>query len=288
MRASDGIILVVDAVEGLMLQTERLIKQALLENLTITLLINKVDRLILELKLPPSDAYYKLKHTIEDVNAAIERNATGGSLTFKPQRVSPELGNVAFASTLHGWCFSLGSFARLYADYHNVTFDAQEFAKRLWGNAYYDEEERRFTKKPTAEDQERTFVSFILEPVYKIYSAVLGEDAQQLTRTLRELGVRVKKDELYMDSKPLLRVVLSRFFGSASGLVDVVVQHIPSPVQVSQFPLCEHPHTWGEFFKEIMAFTLLPTLRSHPFSPHRQQNRKSQAYTQGTRTVRRL
>lgn len=232
MRVSDGVILVVDAVEGLMLQTERLIKQALLEGLAITLLINKVDRLVLELKLPPQDAYFKLKHTIEEVNAAIERNATGGSLTYKPQRVSPELGNVAFASTLHGWCFSLGSFARLYADYHDVKFNTSEFAKRLWGNAYFDEETRRFTKKPTMEDQERTFVHFILEPLYKIYSAVLGEDAPQLTRTLHELGVRVKKDELYMDPKPLLRVILSRFFGSSSGLVDTVVDHVPSPVQV--------------------------------------------------------
>lgn len=248
MRACDGVILVVDAVEGLMLQTERVIKQALLEGLAITLLINKVDRLFLELKLPPQDAYFKLKHTIEEVNAAIERNATGGSLTFKPQRVSPELGNVAFASTLHGWCFSLGSFAHLYADFHNVKFNTAEFAKRLWGNAFFNEETRKFTKKPTMEDQERSFVHFILEPVYKIYSAVLGEDAPQLSRTLHELGVRVKKEELYLDPKPLLRVILSRFFGRASGLVDVVVEHVPSPVQVRRPP----------FVGSMFSFACLP------------------------------
>jgi U5 small nuclear ribonucleoprotein component len=54
-----------------MLNTERLIKHALQEKLAITLCINKVDRLIIELKLPPTDAYYKLRHIIDEVNALI-------------------------------------------------------------------------------------------------------------------------------------------------------------------------------------------------------------------------
>ena len=59
-RISDGCVLFVDAAEGVMLNTERLIKHAILEKLPITLCINKIDRLILELKLPPSDAFYKV------------------------------------------------------------------------------------------------------------------------------------------------------------------------------------------------------------------------------------
>ena len=70
-RLSDGCVLFVDAAEGVMLNTERLIKHAVLEKLPITLCINKVDRLIIELKLPPNDAYYKLKHVIDEVNALI-------------------------------------------------------------------------------------------------------------------------------------------------------------------------------------------------------------------------
>jgi predicted GTPase len=50
---SDGIVLFVDASEGVMLNTERLIKHAVQERLAITLCINKIDRLMLELKLPP-------------------------------------------------------------------------------------------------------------------------------------------------------------------------------------------------------------------------------------------
>ena len=54
-----------------MLNTERLIKHALQERLSLVLCINKVDRLMLELKLPPADAYFKLRHIVDEVNAII-------------------------------------------------------------------------------------------------------------------------------------------------------------------------------------------------------------------------
>jgi len=71
LRIADGVIIVVDAVEGVMSQTERLIRHACREKLAVTLVISKFDRLIVELKLPPTDAYFKLKHTIEEVNSIL-------------------------------------------------------------------------------------------------------------------------------------------------------------------------------------------------------------------------
>jgi U5 small nuclear ribonucleoprotein component len=122
--------------------TEELIRHALQEKLAITLVINKMDRLILELRLPPTEAFYKIKHTIEEVNTAISFVAfpfspfplvvqgpsdlsaeyfgsTFACSAINPDpalRVSPENGNVAFASTQMGWCFTLRSFAQLYSD----------------------------------------------------------------------------------------------------------------------------------------------------------------------------
>lgn len=71
LRLCDGVVVVVDAVEGVMMNTERLIKHAVQQEKAVTLCINKVDRLILELKLPPTDAYHKLKHTIDEVNSIL-------------------------------------------------------------------------------------------------------------------------------------------------------------------------------------------------------------------------
>lgn len=131
-RLTDGIVLFVDAAEGVMLNTERLLKHAVQEKQGITVCINKIDRLILELKLPPQDAYFKLKHIIEEINSILSTYSTDD----KSYLVSPVLGNVCFASSLYGFCFTLKSFASLYADTY-PSVDYVEFAKRLWGDVYF-------------------------------------------------------------------------------------------------------------------------------------------------------
>lgn len=54
------------------MNTERVIRHAVQERLPITLCVNKIDRLILELKMPPADAYYKLRLVIDQVNALLQ------------------------------------------------------------------------------------------------------------------------------------------------------------------------------------------------------------------------
>lgn len=55
------------------------------------------------------------------------------------------------------------------------TFSAADFAKRLWGDQYFDKKTRKFAKKPPHQGASRSFVEFILEPLYKIFSQVTGE-----------------------------------------------------------------------------------------------------------------
>ena len=45
------------------------------------------------------------------------------------------------------------------------------------------------------------------------------------------MGVRLGKEESKMNIRPLLRIILSRFFGDFNGFVDMLAQHIPSPVE---------------------------------------------------------
>lgn len=56
------------SLEQVMVNTEAIIRHALQEGIKMTLVLNKIDRLILELRIPPADAYYKIKHTIEEIN----------------------------------------------------------------------------------------------------------------------------------------------------------------------------------------------------------------------------
>ncbi|PRW60836.1 116 kDa U5 small nuclear ribonucleo component-like isoform A [Chlorella sorokiniana] len=226
LRLADGVLLVVDAVEGVMVGTERAIKAAAAEGLPICLLISKVDRLLLELKLPPPDAYHKLRHTIEEVNTHI---ATYYGDADKWQ-VDPVKGNVAFAAPLYGWSFTLESFATLYCEVQGIPMDPREFAKRLWGDRFFNPETRTFVKRASAlpGGGERTFVQFILEPLYKIYAQIIGEDDRTVRAVADEFGVYLKPSSYGMDVKPLVKEACSKIFGSASGLVDMLVRWVPS------------------------------------------------------------
>jgi len=237
-RLSDGCVIFVDAAEGVMLNTERLIKHAIQEKLAITLCINKVDRLVLELKLPPTDAYYKLRHIIDEVNALISQNtAPGQKLTV----LSPLLGNVCFASAYYRFCFTLKSFAKMYAlQYGN--FDYSQFANKLWGDVYFNNKTRKFSKKPVSATQQRSFVEFIVEPLYKIIAQSVGDVDSTLPETLATLGIHLNKSELRLNIRPLLRLICARFFGEFIGFTDMVAQHIPSPVANARNKI-EHVYT---------------------------------------------
>ncbi|TBU50013.1 Calreticulin family-domain-containing protein [Dichomitus squalens] len=228
IRLVDGILLVVDVVEGVMCNTEAIIRHALQEGVKITLVVNKIDRLILELRIKPADAYYKIKHTIEEVNTFIS-----GINPDPDLRLSPENGNVAFASTDMHWCFTLRSFAQMYADTYG-SVDVNAFADRLWGDIYYNRENRKFTRKPADPETNRSFVHFILEPLYKLYSQVLSEETEPLKETLASLGIQLKPIMYKMDVRPLLKVILDQFFGPSVGLVDVISEYIPSPLEATR------------------------------------------------------
>ncbi|CCF41158.1 elongation factor Tu GTP binding domain-containing protein, partial [Colletotrichum higginsianum] len=225
LRLADGVCLVVDVVEGVQVNTEQIIKHAVLEDIPLTLIINKMDRLILELKLPPKDAYFKLKHVIEEVNTVIENTIPGKG---EAKRISPEKGNVLFACTDMGWCFTLQSFAKMYADTYGG-INTEDFAKRLWGDVYFNPEKRNFTRKPLETRSSRSFVNFVLEPIYKVFTHTISDSPEDLKVVLSGLGITLKPSQYKADAKVLLKLVCEQFFGPSTGFVDMIVSHIPSP-----------------------------------------------------------
>jgi elongation factor 2 len=105
LRAIDGAVVVVDAVEEVMVQTETVTRQALNERVKPVLFINKVDRLIKELKLNTDQVQSKLLRIIRDFNNLV---SLYGEKEHKEQwKVDPTKGTVAFGSALHKWGFTL-------------------------------------------------------------------------------------------------------------------------------------------------------------------------------------
>ncbi|XP_059928148.1 elongation factor-like GTPase 1 [Gadus macrocephalus] len=78
VRLCDGAIVIVDAVEGVCPQTQAVLRQAWLENIRPVLVLNKMDRLISELKLTSLEAFTHLQKILEQVNAV-----TGALFTSK-------------------------------------------------------------------------------------------------------------------------------------------------------------------------------------------------------------
>jgi len=105
MRAVDGAIVLSCASEGIMPQTETVLRQALKERVRPILFINKVDRLIREVKLTPEEMQKRFIGIINSVNALIAEIAEP---EYKQKwQVNVADGTVAFGSAFHNWALSI-------------------------------------------------------------------------------------------------------------------------------------------------------------------------------------
>jgi U5 small nuclear ribonucleoprotein component len=121
----------------------------------------------------------------------------------------------------------------MYADTY-AKVDTAEFAVRLWGDIFFNPRSRKFTRKGMEERAKRTFVHFVLEPIYKIFSHTISESPEDLKATLATLGINLKPTQLKSDPKVLLKLVCEQFFGPVDGFVDMIVRHVPSPLEGAQ------------------------------------------------------
>ena len=129
MRAVDGAIVLCCASEGIMPQTETVLRQALKERVKPILFINKVDRLIREVKLTPEEMQQRFVKIINDVNKLIAQIAEEG---YKQKwQVNVADGSVAFGSAFHNWALSIP-----YMKKKNISFKEVIDASEAGGDAY--------------------------------------------------------------------------------------------------------------------------------------------------------
>lgn len=171
------------------------------------------------------------------VNSIIRQHADTApesEADYHQPMLSPITGNVAFAASQYSLCFTLKSFAQLYKttyahDAGSDLFNEKELAKRLWGDVYFNRQTRRFQRQQTAAAT-RSFVQFILEPVYKVFAQVVGDVDVSLEGLCDRLGIEMNARERRLNIRPLLRLVWQKYTGSFNGFVDMCVEHLPSPL----------------------------------------------------------
>ena len=143
LNVADIALLVVDVVEGVCSQTEALLRQAIANKIQIILVINKLDRLIIELKMSEAEAFAHLTRLIENVNSCASQilqgalreeewsafEAAEAQIHFDVAR-----GNVLFSSAIYGWAFGARDFAKIWSE--RLKVDERELAERLFTDAY--------------------------------------------------------------------------------------------------------------------------------------------------------
>ena len=118
MRAVDGAVLVVDAVEGVMPQTETVLRQALRERVKPVLFINKVDRLITEMNVAPEDMQKRFIKVVMDINNLISKNAP--EEFAQKWQVNIKDGSVCFGSGYHNWALSVPAMAKYNMKFSDI------------------------------------------------------------------------------------------------------------------------------------------------------------------------
>jgi elongation factor 2 len=229
LRVTDGALVVVDCIEGVCVQTETVLRQALSERIKPVLMMNKLDRAFLELQLDPEEAYQSFARAIENVNVII---ATYEDAALGDVQVYPSAGTVAFGSGLHQWGFTLKQFATMYSAKFGIK--PRKMMEKLWGDNFFDPSKNVFKNKNTDGSCKRGFVQFILEPIQQMIDCIMNDRRNKKgnpiwKRMIKNVGVTLKGEEKDLREKKLLKRVMQKWLPAADALLEMIVVHLPSP-----------------------------------------------------------
>ncbi|BAB02089.1 elongation factor EF-2 [Arabidopsis thaliana] len=209
-RLSDGALVLVDAVEGVHIQTHAVLRQAWIEKLTPCLVLNKIDRLIFELRLSPMEAYTRLIRIVHEVNGIVS--------AYKSEKYLSDVDSILASPSGELSAESL----ELLEDDEEVTFQPQKGKKNLSAGS---------KAKPM-------FVQFVLEPLWQVYEAALdpGGDKAVLEKVIKSFNLSIPPRELQnKDPKNVLQSVMSRWLPLSDAVLSMAVKHLPDPIAAQAY-----------------------------------------------------
>lgn len=193
--------------------------------------MNKMDLAMLTLQLEQEDLYQKFQRIVENVNVIIAtyNDETGPMGDIK---VDPSKGSVGFGSGLHGWAFSLKQFAEIYAEKFKI--DVEKLMNRLWGENFYNPSAKKWSKK-FDDGYNRSFCMFVLDPIFKVFDAIMNFKKEETSKLLEKLNIVLKGDDKEKDGKNLLKVVMRTWLPAGDTLLQMIAIHLPSPVTAQKY-----------------------------------------------------
>ena len=199
LQICDGALLIVDVVEGMCARTQSILRESYAQKLVPILILNKIDRLCIDLGLNVNEAYLRIRSIIESVNAAasamisndrakenvsddgnnkVDENGDDDEEDdiIKMWTFDPSNGNVVFTSAIYGWGFTIPSLARsLFKSKIIKHIKPPIMRQYLFGDFRYDPDSGKVLKwkQQAADDQNSTmFAEYALKPLWQCVHGV--------------------------------------------------------------------------------------------------------------------
>merc|ERR1712168_1043238 len=231
LRVTGGALVVVDCVSGVCVQTETVLRQAIAERIRPVLMMNKMDRALLELQLEMEELYQTFNRIVENVNVIVATYADDDGPMGNIQ-VRPDNGTVGFGSGLHGWGFTLKEFAEMYAA--KMKTEPAKMLKNLWGDRFSFAKEKKW-KGEKGPGGKRGFTMFVLDPIYTLFKTIMDFQKDTYEKLLTKLEVPMTTEEKAMEGKPLLKSVMRKWLPAGDALLMMIAIHLPSPVTAQKY-----------------------------------------------------
>ncbi|KAK0181707.1 hypothetical protein PV327_003970 [Microctonus hyperodae] len=264
VRLCDGAIVIVDVVEGVCPQTRSALSMSYVEGLKPVLVMNKIDRLITEIKLTPLDAYIHLTQVLEQVNAVMgelfasdimeredkEQTSQNDDVNVMQRPVkdwqsaledaddshlyfSPEEGNVLFTSAVDGWGFGIKEFSRIFAE--KLGFSEKVLLKTLWGDYYLNMKTKRIMKGAQEKAKKPLFVSLILDNLWNLYDTVIiRKDKEKMCSMMEKMNIKLTTRDLRVtDARAQLQAIISQWLPLSRACINMVCDKVPAPHNLS-------------------------------------------------------
>merc|ERR1712018_707853 len=125
-------------------------------------------------------------------------------------------------------------FAELYAAKFGVPVD--KLMSKLWGENFFNLKTKKWSKTKS-EDNVRSFCQFILDPIYKIFDAIMNFKKDETDKLLDKLDIKgkLKHEELQQEGKPLMKCVMRNWLPAGEAMFQMIVIHLPSPVTAQKY-----------------------------------------------------